>query len=477
MPDETKIRRRLEAVDQTHLLRFYDELDADARRRLLERIDGLDLERLPELVDRYVRRTPEFKPPSELQPAPYYPADPEDDRKPWDRGHYRARGEDLVRGGKVAAFTVAGGQGTRLGFDGPKGMYPAAAVTGKTLFQILAEQIRAAQAKYDAVIPWYVMTSPLNHDETVAFFEERHFFDLDRENVFHFQQGVMPSLEAGTGRVLLAEKDWPATNPDGHGGSLLALYKSGALDDMRRRGVEHVSYVQIDNPLVKVIDPVFLGLHAEAPDSSAEMSSKMIPKTDPGEKVGVFCKADGTVRIIEYSDVPEELAQQRDERGDLRFNAGSPAIHILGVDFVRGLNEREGGFALPFHRADKKVPHIDLETGERVDPDEPNAVKLEMFVFDAIPLCEQPLILETSRVEEFAPVKNAEGADSPATSARLQTRRAANWLEQVGMDVPRDNDGEPDCELEISPLTALEPGDLKRADLPGEVEREARLVI
>jgi len=459
-------RARAERAGQGHLLAFYDTLDETGKRNLLERLGAIDFDRVPGWVEKYVQQRPSFAPAGELSPAPYYPADHGSARRPWDRERFRAAGEDLLREGKVAAFTVAGGQGTRLGFDGPKGCYGGGAVTGKPLFQCLAEWILAARERYGADIPWCVMTSPLNHDATAEFFREHDWLGLGKENVIIFNQGVMPSFDRVTGRILLAAPDEPATNPDGHGGSLRALYESGAIAELERRGVEHISYTQIDNPLVRVIDPVFLGLHATADDSSGEMSSKMLAKTEPGEKVGVFCVQDGKLGMIEYSDLPGELAEQRDESGTRRFNAGNPAIHALGVSFVRRLNEADGGFALPFHRADKKIPHVDVDSGERVEPDEPNGVKLETFVFDALPLAAGSVVLETDRVDEFAPIKNATGTDSAATSAALQTERAARWLEARGVRVPRDETGTPECVLEISPLCATRPEELDPDRLP-----------
>jgi UDP-N-acetylglucosamine/UDP-N-acetylgalactosamine diphosphorylase len=237
------------------------------------------------------------------------------------------------------------------------------------------------------------------------------------------------------------------------------MSSSGALDDMRARGVEQISYFQVDNPNVRAIDPTFLGLHVAHAGSSGEMSSKIVRKTDPGEKVGVFARSGGRTMVVEYSDLPAELAEARDADGSLRFDGGSIAIHVLSADFVERLTSGEGE-QLPFHRARKKVPHVDLETGEPVEPSEPNATKYELFVFDAIPLAERSLVVETDRVEEFAPIKNAEGADSPATSHRLQSERAARWLEARGVQVPRRADGAVDAELEIGPLTAMEPDEL-----------------
>jgi UDP-N-acetylglucosamine/UDP-N-acetylgalactosamine diphosphorylase len=244
---------------------------------------------------------------------------------------------------------------------------------------------------------------------------------------------------------------------------------------MRSRGIEHISYFQIDNPIVRAIDPVFLGLHAAAPDSSAEMSTKIVRKTDPSEKVGVVCRTERGTEVIEYSDMPVELSEARNADHTLRFCAGSIAIHAMSVAFVERLNA--GGFGLEYHRAVKKVPHVDLGTGEIVQPAAPNAVKLETFVFDALPLCRSVVVYETDRVEEFAPIKNAEGADSPATCAAIQTERAARWLSRAGVDVPRKADGTPDCVLEISPMTALWPEDLRGSRVPARIERGAKVVL
>lgn len=456
------LRPRLAAIGQDHLLALADTLPPADLDHLLAQLSALDLDALPALIDQYVTAKPEPHLPNDIQPAPYYPNDPTADFRPWDEPHFRAVGEDLLRAGKVACFTVAGGQGTRLGYDGPKGCYPAGAVTGKSLFQFFAEAIAKTGQKYGTTPPWYIMTSPLNHDPTVAFFKEHDNFGLDA--VMFFPQGVMPSFDIKTGKILMSDPHTLATNPDGHGGSLKALHVSGALDDMRARGVEHLSYFQVDNPIVKVADPVFLGLHAAAPDSSAEMSSKMLAKAYPEEKLGMFCVADGTLQIIEYSDLPMDRQRERLPDGRLRFLAGSPAIHILSVAFIDKLNS-DPRFALPYHRAEKKVPCIDPATGKQITPDTPNAVKLERFVFDAMPMAARSIVYEANRDDEFAPIKNAEGSDSPATSRDIQTARAARWLEAQGQTVPRDAEGKCACTIELSPKTAIEATDL--ADTAG----------
>ncbi len=489
-PTLSEIKQRLEASGQAHLLRFHDELDAASQRALIEQIAEIELERLPRLVEQYVKRKHTFALPSMLEPAPYYgrdggiitggsprrlfetPVPP----KTWNREDYRNKGEALLCAGKIAAFTVAGGQGTRLGFDGPKGTFFGTAVTKKPLFRCLAEWVLSAQHRFGTTIPWYVMTSPLNHAETVAFFQHHGYFGLSERDTMFFSQGVLPSLDIATGNLLLSEKGMVATNPDGHGGSLRALHTSGAIDDMKRRGVEHLSYVQIDNPLARVIDPVFIGLHASAPDSSAEMSSKMVAKTDPAEKVGVFCRGDGKTQVIEYSDLPKAKMEERDHVGRLRFNAGSIAVHMISVEFVSRLNAG-GELSLPLHRAEKKVPFVDPTTGQPIQPASANAVKLEAFVFDALPLCRSSIVYEADRIDEFAPIKNAEGSDSPATCRDIQTERAARWLESIGRHVPRATDGKPDCTIEISPMTAWCAEELRTASLPHAIQPRSELSI
>jgi UDP-N-acetylglucosamine/UDP-N-acetylgalactosamine diphosphorylase len=480
------ISRRLETVGQGHLLRFYDQLDDDRKRGLLAQIAAIDLEGLPRLVHEYVLNKPAFALPPEVQPASYYPRNAATPGRVWDEEKYRTIGELMLREGRVAAFVVAGGQGSRLGYEGPKGCYPAGAVTGKPLFQVFADGILGAKERYGVTVPWYIMTSPLNHQQTVEFFERNGYFGLDRTAVMFFPQGVMPSLDIKTGKVLLASKHEIATNPDGHGGSLKALHVSGALADMRRRGVDTISYFQVDNPIVNFLDPVFLGLHAGAPDSSGQMSSKMVAKSSPEEKVGVFCTPGAGIRkgrleIVEYSDLPMDFQRQTNPDGSLRFIAGSIAVHIIGVGFVEKLNT-DDSFSLPYHRAEKKIACIDPNTGAAIAPESNNGVKLERFVFDAVPLCEKSVVYETDRVEEFAPIKNADvtgtiAPDSPASCRQIQTVRAARWLERRGVTIPKRPDGTPDCVLEISARTAMGERDLRTAKVPSSIERGAKVVV
>jgi UDP-N-acetylglucosamine/UDP-N-acetylgalactosamine diphosphorylase len=441
------VRRRLKAHGQQHLLRFYRELSPAQKAAFLEQLAAVDFARLEQHIARYVRRRPRVVVPPDIVPPEVVPARP---GRAWASRSAKARrrGEELIASGKVAAFVVAGGQGTRLGFDGPKGCFPITPIRRKCLFQTFAEQILAASRRAGKPVPWYVMTSPSNDAATRAFFAAHGHFGLEPGDVFFLVQGTMPSIGYDE-KLLLAEKGRVAMNPDGHGGSLLALRNSGALDDMARRGVELISYFQVDNPLVRCLDPLFLGLHDL---HGAEMSAKCLPKRDWREGLGNFCIFDGRVNVIEYSDMPEDLAQAQRDNGELVFRAGSIAIHVLSRSFVERLTA-DGHCALPLHRADKRVPCVDGD-GRQVEPEVPNAVKLEMFVFDAMPLAKQTVVLETVRGEEFSPVKDADGQDSPATCRQHQVERAAAWLEAAGVRVPRDPQRRVAATIEISPLFA-----------------------
>jgi UDP-N-acetylglucosamine/UDP-N-acetylgalactosamine diphosphorylase len=448
------IRKRLRTHDQTHLLAFWEHLDVAQRQSLVAQIERLDFDKIDRWVARLVRECRPSPVPQDLTPTPFYSLTPVDSQQQRKFAEAREFGRNLISTGKVAPFVVAGGQGTRLGFDGPKGDFPITPVKNKTLFRVFADTIAEASRRYGIALPWYVMTSPLNHDKIRDVFRSSDYFGLDRNDVFIFEQGTLPNF-GFDGRILLADKATIACSPDGHGGSLKALLHSGALAHMKERGAEFISYFQVDNPLVNILDPLFVGLHAL---DGAEMSSKAVTKTRPKEKVGNFCLADGKLTVIEYSDLPDELAEKRGPDGSLLFQLGSIAIHIINTAFVEKLNAK--GFQLPLHRAVKKILCVD-ESGNQVEPAEPNGIKLETFVFDALPLALRSVILQTPRAEEFGPVKNATGTDSVDTARQLMVARAADWLESAGVDIPRRPDGSPDCLIEIAPGFALERSDIK----------------
>lgn len=447
----------LEPIGQTHLLGWWDELNGAQRALLLTEIESVAWSALGPLIDSHVRSKPRVEVPESVAPAPVYPMQADEGRADEYRAACR-RGEELLAAGKVAAFTVAGGQGSRLGFDGPKGAVAVTPVGDRTLFELFAAMVLGASERYGCEVPWYVMTSPANHAETQSFLVGHQFFGLPADRVRLFPQAMLPAFDF-QGRALLSEKHRLALAPDGHGGSLTALARSGNLADMRERGIEIISYFQVDNPLVKPFDPLFIGLHAQ---TEAEMSTKVASKVDDVERVGNVCLADGRVAVIEYSDFPESLARKKDADGRRLFNAGNLAIHLINVAFVDRIVG--ASFTLPYRRAEKAVAFVD-EAGRRVTPDLPNAVKLETFVFDALPLARGGVVLEVDRAEEFSPVKNATGVDSLESSRRDQTLRACRWLEGAGVAVPKNEDGSPAITVGIDPRFALDGGALsKRVD-------------
>ncbi|MBU3727738.1 MAG: UDPGP type 1 family protein [Phycisphaerales bacterium] len=460
---------RLRPVGQDHVLAFWDTLGADARESLLAQVESLPMD----VIDREARAIRAGAASAESVPAGLEPA-PVLRRRDIDTGHWSAAGARVIGAGRVACFTVAGGQGTRLGWDGPKGIFPATPLAAKPLFQVFAEGIAAARARFGAMVRWYIMTSPLNHAQTHDFLAAHSWFGLGAGTVTLIPQGTLPSLSRD-GRILMASPSAVAVNPDGHGGAVRALRDSGALDQMRREGIDTLSMFQVDNPLVRVVDPLFIGLHAEHPSSSAEASSKVVPKRNAAEKVGVFCASGGRTMVVEYSDLPAGLASSTSPDGSLRFSAGSIAIHAFGVPFLERI--AAGARALPLHHAAKKVPHVGIPDGRMVEPASPNAVKLETFIFDAVPLALRALVLETDRAEEFAPIKNAEGEDSPASSRTAQLDRAARWLESRGSRVARDASGALRCEIEISPLTACDASEIPASRIPREVSAGERILL
>jgi len=435
---------------QGHVFEYFDTLTEAEQRQLLLEASEIDLEELKVLSETLVLQkkaldTNSFE---QLKPAPFESLPQKGgSAKLWALA--REVGEDALKAGRVAAFTVAGGQGTRLGFDGPKGTFEVTAIKKKSLFQVFAEKIKAAAKDYGKVIHWFIMTSQQNDKQTISFFQEHDYFGLDFERVHFFKQGRMPAVNF-EGKILLESKSSIALSPDGHGGSLRALERSGALNFMQKNGIDTLSYFQVDNPLVRCIDPVFIGWHLLR---KSEMSSKMVPKAYAEEKVGHFCIQNDKLCVVEYSDLPMEFQKQRSEAGELKYIAGSIAIHILDREFIRKMAKADKGAlaVLPFHRADKKITCLDC-SGNIVTPTKPNGVKFELFVFDALPFAANPVVIETERSEDFSPVKNAEGVDSPKTCKEDQMRQAARWLKELGETLQVDSAGLPLVNIEISPL-------------------------
>jgi UDP-N-acetylglucosamine/UDP-N-acetylgalactosamine diphosphorylase len=367
-------------------------------------------------------------------------------------------GNEVLRRGKVGAILVAGGQGTRLGFPHPKGMYPIGPVSEATLFQFHFEKVLAASQRYGYQIPYCIMTSPATHRETIDFLEQKNYFGLQKDNVFIFCQGTMPAVSLETGKVLLDSKGSIALSPDGHGGMLAAITRKNengisVLDCLRQRGIEYLFYNQVDNPLVRICSPEFLGYHLL---SGSELTSQVIRKRFPTDKVGNIVEVDGRLYVIEYSDLPEEIARKTNSDGSLKIWAGSIAVHI----FNAALLDRTSKIAtsLPFHIARKKVPFVDLATGERIKPDKENAIKFERFIFDLLPSAENAVVVEVDPPNHYAPLKNASGSpsDSPETVKRDLIAMYADWLRKADAVVVAETP------VEISPLFADSPENVRQ---------------
>ena len=460
MPDKVpdEIVQTLTEHDQLHLCGWWNDLTRPQREGLLDQIRQIDFPLIDRLVETYLKggdargdnRGSKAESPKRMERLPRHP----DDRARWTAA--RSRGMERLSAGKVAALVVAGGQGSRLGFDQPKGLFPIGPVSGKTLFQLHFEQLEALSNRIGKRIPYLIMTSEATDAETKAYLEDNEYFGASLHDVYIFKQGWLPAVN-GDGSILLSDKGSVAASPDGHGGMLKAMRRSGLLDILADRGIEDVYYHQVDNPTAVLCDPTMIGLHHE---HGSEMTTKVVSKTGPEEKMGVVVDVGGATQIIEYSDLTPAQQAATDADGNLKLWAGNTAVHVFSRVFLDRITT--GGADLGYHRAHKKVTYFDRETGKVVEPDEPNAFKFEQFIFDAMPEAKNALVVEADRAEEFNPVKNADGADSPATAKAAMAALHRRWIEEAGGGVA---DG---VTVEISPLFALDAEELAGKVKPGD---------
>jgi UDP-N-acetylglucosamine/UDP-N-acetylgalactosamine diphosphorylase len=429
----SELRDLFAAHGQKHVFRFWDRLDETERTSLLEQAQRIAPD-LPELSRNQRRAVEALSDSGQHALAPCAAiALPEHGGNPDEFALAHERGLEIHRAGRVGVFVVAGGQGSRLGFSGPKGALPVGPISERTLFEIQAQKIRGLARRCGHAVPWYVMTSETTDAPTREFFEESGYFGLDPKDVFIFCQGMVPATDLDL-KLILESPSRIFESPNGHGGSLEALVASGAIDDMEARGIDRLFYYQVDNPLVGIADPVFLGFHEAL---EAEMSCKVTRKTDPHEKVGVVAERDGRLGIVEYTELADAERFQVDATGNLKYWAGNIAIHVLNTAFIRrvaGAAER----ILPFHASAKSIPTVDGD-GTRVEVGEPNGYKFERFVFDALPEAERVCVLEVRKEMEFSPIKNAQGADSLETARTDMVALYRGWLEKTGIEL---SDGE-----------------------------------
>lgn len=450
-PDRSALESQLRAHDQHHLLAHWDRLSLPQRQQLAEQINSIDFPLLSRLAHGHEAAVDW---PALLARATPPPAIRLRGPNPYSAADARTAGEQALRAGKVGALLVAGGQGTRLGFEHAKGIYPIGPVSRASLFQILFEKLLAVRRRYGAAIPLFLMTSPATHAETVEYLDHVGRFGLPAEDLFVFCQGTMPAIDAKSSRVLLSAPHEIALSPDGHGGMLAALEQSGGLTELRGRGIEQLFYMQIDNPLVSVCDAEFVGYQRLA---HAEVATQAVCKQDAREKVGNIVAIDGRLQVCEYSEfnlLGDEVIARRAADGSLAIWAGSTAVHVFDVAFLARM--AADAERLPFHRAHKKVPHVDA-AGRLVEPAEPNALKFERFIFDLLPAAEKGLVVEVDERVAFAPLKNASGEerDTPESVQAQMSALYAGWLREAGVEVA------PGTPVEISPLYALDAAELK----------------
>ncbi|MDR2735750.1 MAG: UDPGP type 1 family protein [Puniceicoccales bacterium] len=446
---ERELLEKFSYYGQDHVFRFLNDLNSTERADLLCQAKGINLHKLSGKIRTLLALNNgfiglHFKDVATQVNFIGLPNNDTDEKK-WAEAYHI--GEKALGEGRIAVLTAAGGQGSRLGRASPKGMLKVTPVNGKTLFQVFAEKIRFAEKKYGHKIHWFIMTSDRNRNEIIKFFYENDSFGL--AHVHFFNQGSLPAVDF-SGKIMMEEKHRIAMHPDGHGGVFGAFVNSGLLDILDENDIDMISYFQVDNPLVRCIDPHFVGFHIK---QQSQMSCRMVTKTYPEEKIGVFCTMYDKTAIIEYSDLSAELAGEKDITGRLRFRAGNAAIHIFDRDFVKAIGDENALKQLQVHMAKKRIPTIDAN-GNYIEPESVNGVKFETFVFDALQFAQRSLVLEADRRENFSPIKNLHGTDSLATCKQNQLRLFARWLLAGGAEIPVDATGLPPFNIEISPLFA-----------------------
>ena len=403
--DLGEIKAILKKYSQEHLLNGYDKLDEAYKKKLLEEISEIDFELIKSLYEK-TKKEPEVNK-DEITPISYL-----DKFKLGDKyKYYENIGKKAIKEGKLAVVTMAGGQGTRLGHDGPKGTYDIGLDSHKSLFELLSDYIKSEGKKYGVTIPWFIMTSRENNKSTEEFFEKHKYFGYQKnKNIFFFIQGELPMIDT-EGKILIGEDGLIKLAADGHGGVYESLVKDGMTEKMRELGVEWVFIGGVDNCLVKMVDPVLMGI---AIDKNVTVACKSVVKANPHEKVGVFCKMNGHPKVIEYSELPEEMAEEVDSDGELKFGESHIMCNLYTIDAIEKISKE----ILMYHSAFKKNSYID-ENGKEIIPQQPNSYKFESFIFDAFEFFDDIAILRGKREDDFAPVKNAEGVDSPKTAKEL----------------------------------------------------------
>jgi UDP-N-acetylglucosamine/UDP-N-acetylgalactosamine diphosphorylase len=444
------IAARVMQAGQAHIYRWWPELSADEQLALQSQAGSIDYDVLEAAIQGYLKGDKaDF---SRLVPARSVELD--------DRSSARAEavGKQAIRNSKVCSLVLAGGLGTRLGFGLPKGLYPIGPVTGKSLFQWFAEKIKfiCQWAGAPGLMPWAILTSEATHAETVSFLRYNDFFGLPEEGVHFFQQGMLPAVDL-QGKLIMDSKWHICENPDGHGGIVSSLGKNGLLEHLTRLGIEQIFIHNVDNCQVKICDPVFLGHHLL---TDADFSCKSVRKRAADETLATIARENGRLKLIEYSDIPEEAANLRDDQGRLVFENGSINTFFMRVDFFQRLVREHSKF--PLHATLKMVDSMD-HSGSLLQPQAPNAIRFEKKIFDALQYTDKASLMSANRAEEFSPLKNSQGLESFTTVSHDLQAMYVGWFHSSGIPLPEDR------------LTAIEIGPLFAKDLPAFQERIAQM--
>nr|WDW19220.1 UDP-N-acetylglucosamine pyrophosphorylase [Holotrichia parallela] len=443
------VRNRLTMFGQSHLLNFYDELNENEKRTFSDDLGDVDFEETNQLFERAMTSMSADveKLDSRMQPIPASKFESEENCNKEKLDSYYRCGLEEISKSHVGVLLMAGGQGTRLGVTYPKGMFSIGLLSGKTLFQVQAERIRRVQQLAEqetgrvGKITWYIMTSGPTVEPTKNFLKEKDYFGLNSDDVVIFQQGLLPCFNFN-GKILLEDRNRISLAPDGNGGIYRALQKSGVLDDMVKRGIKCVHAHSVDNILIKVADPVFIGY---CTTKGADCGVKVVKKAYPTEAVGVVCQVDGQFQVVEYSEITDKTANLTDSDGNLVFSAGNICNHFFSTSFLSVIADKYES-ELKLHVAKKKIPFIN-DKGEKVKPTSPNGIKIEKFVFDVFPFSKNFVTWEVPRHTEFSALKNADdaGKDCSSTSRKDIFNLHKLYVEKAGGTVIGD-------EVEISSL-------------------------
>ncbi len=396
----------LKEYNQNHIIDLLNKLEGKEKKELIEQISKIDFHQIMELYEN-TKKQIEIKE-NKIESIKYYDKQKLDkyQKEKWDE-----IGKEIIQNGEYAVITMAGGQGTRLGHTGPKGTFKLDVYgKGKYLFEILAENLKQANEKYGVTIPWYIMTSKENNGQTVEFLEKHNYFGYDKNKIKVFMQSEMPLIDT-KGKLLIGKDLKIKEASDGNGGTYSSLRASGCLAEMKEKGIKWIFIGGVDNVLLKMADVTLLGM---TKDLGFEIASKSVVKANPHEKVGVFCKINGKPKIIEYAELPEKMAEEIDQNGELKYGESNIMCHLYTIDAIEKISKE----TLIYHTAFKKNSYID-ENGKEVIPESPNSYKFESFIFDGFELFDNMGLLRVKREEEFAPVKNKDGADSPKTAKEL----------------------------------------------------------